>query len=179
MGLCGLTGLFLFFLPFFHSLDFSTYIATIQLWFKQFEFNGSIYYLIRSLGYQWKGYNIIRQWGEIVPWILLCWVLFFAFYKKKKTAKEIFSAMLILLSGYYFIASIVHPWYLVNLILLGVFTSYRFPMVWGAAVIVSYFTYSTPSFTENMWLIGLEYGLVYGVFWWEWRNKKALFHHFQ
>lgn len=179
MGLCGLTGLLLFFLPFFHSLDFSTYIATIQLWFKQFEFNGSIYYLIRSLGYQWKGYNIIRQWGEIVPWILLCWVLFFAFYKKKKTAKEIFSAMLILLSGYYFIASIVHPWYLVNLILLGVFTSYRFPMVWGGAVIVSYFTYSTPSFTENMWLIGLEYGLVYGIFWWEWRNKKALFHHFQ
>ena len=87
--------------------------------------------------------------------------------------------MLILLSGYYFIASIVHPWYLVNLILLGVFTSYRFPMVWGGAVILSYFTYSTPSFTENMWLIGLEYGLVYGIFWWEWRNKKALFHHFQ
>ena len=178
MGLCGLTGLLLFFLPFFHSLDFSTYIATIQLWFKQFEFNGSIYYLIRSLGYQWKGYNIIRQWGEIVPWILLCWVLFFAFYKKKKTAKEIFSAMLILLSGYF------HCFDCPPLVSCQSYLTRRvhflpFPNGMGGGGHCELLHISTPSFTENMWLIGLEYGLVYGIFWWEWRNKKALFHHFQ
>ena len=67
MGLLGGSTVALLFLPFFWSLGFENYLATIQLWFKNFEFNGSLYYIVRWIGYQIKGYNIIRQWGAFSP----------------------------------------------------------------------------------------------------------------
>ena len=59
------------FLSFFYEIGLDNYFATIRLWFKNFEFNGSFYYLIRWIGFQIKGYNIIRQWGEISPYLVL------------------------------------------------------------------------------------------------------------
>lgn len=175
----GLLTLGILFLPFFYTIGFDNYLKTLSLWFKNFEFNGSIYYAIRWAGYQVKGYNVIRQWGEVVPWIILGVALCFAFFKKKKNAKEVFSSMLLLLTFYYGIASIVHPWYIINLIALSVFTSYRFPLVWGALVMLSYTTYAHPNFEENQLLISLEYLIVYGVLLYEIFAKKALFKHFE
>lgn len=179
MGAIGMTALVGLFYPFFYQIGMSDYFSTLQLWFKQFEFNGSIYYIIRWFGYQIKGYNIIRQWGEIVPWLVIGITLIYAFLKKKKTASAVFTSMLFVLSWYYFLASIVHPWYLTSLILLSTFTSYRFPLVWGSLVSLSYFTYSQPNFAENFWFIGLEYGIVFYLLAYEWRKKRALFHHFE
>ncbi len=37
---------------------------SVELYFQKFEFNASIYYLIREVGYYQKGYNIIQQAGR-------------------------------------------------------------------------------------------------------------------
>ena len=178
MGTVGSIILLLFFLPFFYEIGFENYLKTLQLWFKNFEFNGSIYYIIRWMGYEIKGYNIIRQLGEVTPWIIVVMVFYFSFWKKKKSLQEVFTAMLLLLSFYYFFASIVHPWYIIPLILLSLFTRHSYPLIWSALIPLSYLTYGHPQFEENLWIIGLEYGLVYAAFAFETIRKRPLLQHF-
>lgn len=178
MGLYGLGCLSLIFIPFFINIGLNNYLTTLQLWFKNFEFNGSIYYLIRWIGYQIKGYNIIRQLGDVMPWIIILLVFFFSFWKRKKSSIQLFTAMLILLSCYYLLASIVHPWYITNLVFLSMFTRYRFPLIWSALIPLSYLTYAHPMFEENFYAIGLEYGLVFSTLIYEVYKKRPLFQHF-
>ena len=178
MAFTGSLCLLLLFVPFFKDIGMENYFATLQLWFKNFEFNGSVYYLIRWIGYQIKGYNIIRQWGEISPWIITALVLIFAFLRPKKKAEEVFTAMLFLLTAYYLIASIVHPWYVIPLVFLGLFTRYSFPLIWSMLIPISYITYAHPNFQENYSLIFLEYAIVIVAMFYEISKKKTLLKHF-
>ena len=178
MAFLGSICLLLLFVPFFKDIGMENYFATIQLWFKSFEFNGSFYYLIRWIGYQIKGYNIIRQWGEISPWIITVMVLIFAFLRPKKKAQEVLSAMLFLLTAYYLIASIVHPWYVIPLVFLSLFTRYSFPLIWSMFIPISYITYAHPNFQEEYRLIFLEYLIVIIAMIYEISKKKTLLKHF-
>ena len=73
-------------------------------------------------------------------------------------------SMLFALTFYYFTATTVHPWYIATLLILGVFTNYKFPLIWSAVIILSYLAYANADNKENLWLIGLEYTMVYGFF---------------
>jgi hypothetical protein len=86
--------------------------------------------------------------------------------------------MLFLLSSYFFMATTVHPWYLINLIFFGIVTGYAFPLVWSLSVFWSYSAYGSHGFEENTFIQFAEYLLVYGVFIWE-VIKQPLGQHFQ
>ena len=179
-GLLILLFLFLFFVPFFLGADnLSHYLNTLGLWFNRFEFNGSIYYVIRAIGYEVKGYNIIRKLGTVSPYIILGIVAVFTFIRNNKTPHVLLTGMLFCLSCYFFIATTVHPWYIVSLVSLAIFTNYSYPLIWSALVVLSYATYGNPDFNENYYLIGIQYGIVYGVFLLELIQRKNLLHHFK
>ena len=179
-GLLILLFLFLFFVPFFLGADnLSHYLNTLGLWFNRFEFNGSLYYVIRAIGYEVKGYNIIRKLGSVSPYIILGIVAVFTFIRNNKTPQVLLTGMLFCLSCYFFIATTVHPWYIVSLVSLAIFTNYSYPLIWSALVVLSYATYGNPDFNENYYLIGLQYGIVYGVFLLELIQRKNLLHHFK
>ena len=179
-GLLILLCLFLFFVPFFLGADnLSHYLNTIGLWFNRFEFNGSLYYVIRAIGYEVKGYNIIRKLGSVSPYIILGIVAVFTFIRNNKTPHVLLTGMLFCLSCYFFIATTVHPWYIVSLVSLAIFTNYSYPLIWSALVVLSYATYGNPDFNEKYYLIGLQYGIVYGVFLLELIQRKNLLHHFK
>ena len=179
-GLLILLFLFLFFVPFFLGADnLSQYLNTLGLWFNRFEFNGSIYYVIRAIGYEVKGYNIIRKLGTVSPYIILGIVAVFTFIRNNKTPHVLLTGMLFCLSCYFFIATTVHPWYIVSLVSLAIFTNYSYPLIWSALVVLSYATYGNPDFNENYFLISLQYGIVYGVFLLELIQRKNLLHHFK
>ena len=61
----------------------------------------------------------------------------------------------------------MHPWYLATLILLSVFTKYRFPIVWSLVIILSYAAYANEIYKENLVLVSIEYLIVYGFLIWE------------
>ncbi len=154
--------IFLLFLPFFSSTFISNYSKSVGLWFKNFEFNASVYYLAREIGYLFRGYNEIAIIGKIMPVLTIVFLSVISFYKKNNSMKQIISSMLFGLSFYYFTTTTMHPWYLATLIILSVFTKYRFPIVWSIVIILSYQAYANTPWKENLWFITLEYLVVYG-----------------
>ncbi len=157
----------LLFLPFYSSEFVSNYAETVGLWFQKFEFNDSIYYIAREIGYTVRGYNEIALIGKIIPVIVVLFVLILTFFRKNKSTIQLIAAMLMVLSFYYFTSTTVHPWYIATLLALSLFTRYKFPLVWSFVVVLSYLAYSNVKYLENMWIVGLEYAVVYGALVWE------------
>ncbi|MCF6279219.1 MAG: mannosyltransferase [Flavobacteriaceae bacterium] len=163
----------LFFAPFYSSEFLTNYSETIGLYFQKFEFNASIYYIFREIGYSFRGWNEIAIIGKIIPIIVLLFVLFRTFLRDNKTTINLVHAMLFVLSFYYFTATTVHPWYIAPLLILSIFTTYKFPLVWSVVIVLSYFTYINLDYKENVLLLIIEYSIVYGFLIWELFIKKG------
>ncbi|WP_299312537.1 mannosyltransferase [uncultured Aquimarina sp.] len=165
----------LLFAPFL-SLEFiSNFGETIGLWFQNFEFNASIYYIIRWVGYQTIGWNIIGTVGKILPLIVIGILLLLTFLRKNKNTNQLITVMMIGICSYYFLSTTVHPWYLAVPLALCIFTKYKFPIWWSFVIIFSYTAYIHPDFKENLWFVALEYSIVFGIFIFEvFKNTKIV-----
>ena len=167
------TVVLLTFLPFYSLEFFQNFSTTIALWFQDFEFNASIYYIIRWIGFQVVGWNIIETVGKILPILVLLFILGIAFFRKNNTLQQLLTAMLFAISFYFLLSTTVHPWYIAAPLLLSVFTKYKFPIVWSLMVMLSYSAYGINGFDENLWLVALEYVVVIGVALWEIFSPKS------
>ena len=165
----------LLFLPFLSSDLLDNYSNSIGLWFQKFEFNASIYYIARELGTLFRGYNEIAIIGKIIPVIVVFVLLIITFFRKNKSPQQLITGLLMGVSFYYFTTTTMHPWYLATLVILSVFTSYRFPIVWSFVIILSYQAYANTPWQENIWFIVLEYLIVYGYLFWEIIRQKKKF----
>lgn len=150
------------FVPFYSSEVASNFMSSVGLWFGKFEFNASIYYIVRWIGFQVKGYNIIETAGKILPLISFTFILFLTFFRKNNTLRELLENMLFAVTFYLLLSTTVHPWYLTIPLMLSVFTSFRYMIIWSAVVILSYFAYSNTAYEENLWLVAFEYLIVFG-----------------
>lgn len=153
----------LLFIPFLSQDLVDNFMSSIHLYFQNFEFNASIYYIIRAIGYQVKGYNIIQSVGKVTPIIVILITLALSFLRKNEQKTTLITSMLWVICCYYFLSSIVHPWYIAIPLFLSLFsTQFKFPLLWSYVIIFSYSAYISSSYKENLWLVGLEYILVFG-----------------
>jgi len=160
------------FLPFYSSQFVSNFMGTISLWFQNFEFNASIYYIIRWIGFKIVGWNIIETTGKILPLVILLFILILTFFRNNKNTQQLITAMLLAIAFYYLLSTTVHPWYIATPLLLALFTKYKFPIIWSAVIMLSYSAYGINGFSENLWLVSLEYLIVISFAIWEMYLKK-------
>ncbi|AII54155.1 glycosyltransferase 87 family protein [Hymenobacter sp. APR13] len=147
---------------------------SLNLYFRSFEFNASVYYLLRAGGYYLTGYNQIARIGPALALGSVAWILLLTFGEKRPTWATLPATLLLLLTGYYLLATIVHPWYLTPLLALSVFTRYRYAFVWSGLIVLSYAAYQTTAYTENPWLLALEYGVLLGAMVWDYRQQRLV-----
>ena len=170
-----LTTVVLLYLPFFNAAFITNYTQSVGLWFKTFEFNASFYYLARAIGYQISGYNQIAVIGKIIPLLVISIILIVTFFRENKTSIQLITAMLFSLSIYFFLSTTVHPWYVASLVLLSIFTKFRFALVWSFIIILSYHAYANNVFNENLRVVGLAYTLLFLFIFWEIRMRQYIF----
>ncbi|TDS12525.1 uncharacterized protein DUF2029 [Maribacter caenipelagi] len=162
-AIIGITSIALF-LPFYTPEFIDNYSKTLKLWFSNFEFNASIYNIVKKIAIHFdaKPWEFIKEYGKITPILSIATVGLFTFLPKKYDLNRVLWSMMWVLTIYYFISTTVHPWYVIFIVLLSVFTTYRYAIIWSAAIVLSYFTYSQADFKENLWLLTIEYISVYG-----------------
>lgn len=167
----------LLFAPFFSTKFISNYAQTVGLWFQNFEFNASIYYLLREIGFAIRGYNEIAIIGKLLPSIVFIYTLYRTFKKPNWTLNGLITSMLLVFACYLFLSTTVHPWYLAMLLILSVFTNYRFPLVWSFTIVLSYLAYmqiGNASKSENLLVIALEYIIVFAAFYYDLKKAKPI-----
>lgn len=167
--------------PFYTPVFVENYAQTVGLWFSNFEFNAGIYNMVKYIGIKYfdaKPWLLVKSYGNLVPMLVIAAALLLTFLRKNNKPKVLLASMLFLLTFYYLLSSTVHPWYLVFLLALGIFTDFKYPWVWSAMVVLSYFAYSNPEYKEHLGLLALEYFIVFGYMAYEFlknSNNKPFF----
>lgn len=150
------------FLPFISETFISNYQNTIRLYFQHFEFNASLYYIARWIGFEVVGWNMIKDIGKVTPILVFLFVMGISFFRNNSNFKKTVTALLFGLSFYFFTTTTMHPWYMTTLLILSVFTNYRFIVVWSFMMVFSYTAYRSEGYAENLGFVALEYIVVYG-----------------
>ena len=153
------------FIPFFDVALLLNMLESIDLYFRKFEFNASIYYLIREGGFWLAGYNILGRVGLWLSFLTTAGLLSIAFARRFPVQVR----MLWMLTLYLAMATTVHPWYLTSLVAASVFAlsstfAIRYMLVWSGLVWLSYSAYRANPVQEDALLLLIEYGLVATLF---------------
>jgi hypothetical protein len=163
------------FAPLLNSSFVNGFGESLDLYFRKFEFNASFYYLIRWIGYQWVGYNVIQTVGPKLGLLAVAAIGIGGLLDKKTDWPSLMQRCLWAIMAYLLLATTVHPWYAILPLALSVFTRYRFPLVWTALIWLTYINYSYPIYRENLWVVGLEYVVVVGWMGWElWSGSRQI-----
>jgi hypothetical protein len=143
------------FLPFLFSDALKGISTSTSLYFMNFEFNASLYYLVREIGYAINGYNIISTAGPLLglfSFLGMVILNILAPSKMKLVERMLWTYMI-----YFLFATTVHPWYVLPILVLGILSEYRFPILWTFIVFFTYFGYSQTGFKENLGIVAAEY----------------------
>ena len=153
---------------------------SLGYYFKKFEFNASIYYLVRQLGFWYYGFNIIQTAGWLLGVVSASIILYISMANFGRnpgmagTQRLNFILLFVILS-YSLFTTTLHPWYITTLFALSIFTELRFALLWTAMIFLTYAGYSIHGFEENLWLVAIEYLAVLGYLAYEllWKRKES------
>jgi alpha-1,6-mannosyltransferase len=148
------------FLPFLNTEFIQHIFSSIGLYFHNFEFNASFYYITRWIGYRITGYNIIALAGKFLSTISMILIIIISIKNRKN--KNYFESFLFILTIYLFFTTTVHPWYIVSLVGFSIFTKYKYAFIWSCLIPLSYAAYQTIQYTENLWFVFIEYAIFFG-----------------
>ncbi len=170
----------LLFLPWIDLSNYKHFLQSLGLYFQVFEFNSFILYYYLEYGYWKLGWNATLFYGPRLARIAIQFITVLALYGEFKTPEALFKRMTIAYFIYLLLSSTLHPWYILPLLLLSMYTNYLFPLVWSCTVFLSYTFYTQGnSASSNELILWLEYLPILVVFGYEMirgglRNKATL-----
>ncbi|EOZ95171.1 hypothetical protein A33Q_3376 [Indibacter alkaliphilus LW1] len=133
---------------------------SFRLYQSKFEFNASVYYLIREVWAGVVGYNPQIYLGPTLSVVTLVSILIFSYFWKVASFSQITQGAVWIYLIYLLLQPVVHPWYLIPAFGLGVLVRDRVFLVWTGLVFLSYSAYRSDPVAESFVLIFLEYGIL-------------------
>jgi alpha-1,6-mannosyltransferase len=150
------------------------YLKFLGLYFRLFEFNASIHYLIRALG----RVAFHQSWDKVIgPYlgavlIITAAVIYWKF--PLRNARDLLHAGFWIMTADLCLATTVHPWYLSWAALALPLIPYAFMAYWTGACYLSYIAYSYRPVFEPSWALLLEYLPMYALMGWELWHRRSL-----
>lgn len=164
----------LLFLPLWDWAVLQNLFSSLRLYFRQFAFNASIYYVLRELlmALGFKTVVQARLLGPLLGGLVFVGVWAIAFYRRKASFVPLLTdRMMLAATLYLLLATTVHPWYVLVPFALSLVAERKptwcYPMVWTATVAFSYSHYIGGSFQEKYGWIALEYLFVAAALLWD------------
>jgi alpha-1,6-mannosyltransferase len=162
-------------LLYFRDLDsWFHYLNSLGLYFRLFEFNASIHYLIRFIG------RIVfnGSWDKVIgPYLgaaLLLATVLIIWKFPVRDARDLLHAGFWIMTADLCLATTAHPWYIAWAALALPIFPYAFMTYWTGACFLSYLAYSYHPVYEPAWVLLLEYVPVYGLMVWEIRRRQPM-----
>lgn len=170
--LAGIIGL-LTFLPMLNVQFISGITDSLDLYFRSFEFNASIYFIAREIGFWIYGYNNIALIGpllSILSFLSIIAISILSWVRKWSLPKS----LLFILTVYLLFATTVHPWYILPLVAFGVLSGFWYPVVWSLLIFLTYIGYTQSGFELPAYIIVIEYVVVLVILSFEIRNTPVV-----
>ncbi len=157
------------------------FLESLALYFRVFEFNSFIFYNYIAIGKLFVEYNPIRIIGPILSGGTMLTIVIYSLVKKPIDWKQFFKRMMFGFFLYLIFGSTLHPWYVLPLLTLSLFTNYTFPILWSFLIFFSYFFYSVGnggSFEVRL-LVTTEYLILFSYLAFELYKKGSPFKSFR
>ena len=143
------------------QLYINNMMTSIEIYFTTFEFNSSFFGIVNYFKSESLGWNATYIVGPLLSKIATACILLLAIFRNYKEPLDIIKGMLFALVIYYLFATTVHPWYVSMILVLSLFTNYKFGLIWTLLVPLTYSFYVLES--GVLLLRYLEYIIVFGV----------------
>lgn len=166
-----LLGLFIAFLPLVWQDAWGNFLDTLSLYQGKFEFNASVYYLAREVGYWIEGYNTIAVLTKLLSVLTIGAIFYLSTRIKTQRLLHFVDYWSLIYLVYLVLQPVVHPWYTIPLLGLSLFNGRIFGIVWSFSMIFSYAAYHQEPVNESFGLLFLEYGLLLVALAWDFIPK--------
>jgi hypothetical protein len=158
----------LLYVPLLRQVDVAGMFSSFKLYYQSFEFNASLYYIVKCF-YNWWSPN---SGGMLVSrWLGVAWLAFSAIVILRR-AVSIPHAMYMIFFSMLLTSAVVHPWYLIPVMVYGLLANRYAVLLWTPLVFMSYSHYSDGAYQEQPLWIVLEYLLLGLILWAEWKLRR-------
>jgi len=172
-------------LPLVIGMENLPFMSSLDLYYRSFEFNASIYFLVRWVGQMVSGYNQIALLGPalaVMAGVLILFLLKHFSDSVRSTESDDIKLIRALsygglaLCSYFFLATTVHPWYLILPLGVLILRKERWVIAWGVLAFLSYARYVSVEETSFYYLaISVEYLAVAAtIFYMLWTKVKRV-----
>ncbi len=154
-------------LVYFTPLTLFHYLDSLRLYFRLFEFNAGVHYLVCWIGRVFWHQSWDQQTGPYLATLLLLITLLIWWRFPCRNAADVLHAGFWIMTADLCLATTVHPWYLSWAALALPVFPYAFMFYWTGAGFLSYLAYQYRPVYEPAWPLLVEYLPMYALMIWE------------
>lgn len=159
------------------SGNFANFLASLKLYFQNFGFNAFLFHYYNEFVQLFTRYNPLEFTGPIMSFLVMMTILYIALHKNSPDWKILLKRMLFGFFLYLIMGATLHPWYVLPLLGLSLFTNYAFAALWSFLIFFSYISYLSGYWNsfEARLVTNIEYIILLGYCIYEWRKGGSPF----
>lgn len=154
------------------SDSYMNFWQSFRLYQSNFEFNASIYYLIRWISGFFMDYNPITYVGPFLNGLAFLLILGLSLFHRLNSGKDMANTMVWIYLVYLLLQTVVHPWYIIPAFGISVLTGNWIFLVWTGLAFLSYGAYQGGIVEEKWYFLLFQYVLVFVTIVFHWKKCR-------